>query len=138
MWFGPDLIKAQVPEWNLLEEKSGVKIYTFESDCEAVAVDFVNDPTALGDENAQRDAPKKTIFLRFENTNNYMVNISWNNILRADQNTPDESIRVPGRGSADTECQDSPVIQLTVQQDDGYPVSATDAISFLNIIISSN
>ncbi len=137
MWIGPRPVEAQNPEWNLLEEINGVKISIYESDCDR-ALDVVSDPTVLSDENALAEASKKTILLRFENTNNYQVDISWNNILRSDQNSPDSFLSLNELGTINTECIDSPVIQLTNEPNDGYPVSATEALSFLNITISSN
>jgi hypothetical protein len=137
MWIGPGPVEAQNPEWNLLEEINGVKISIYESDCDR-ALDTVSDPTVLSDENALAEASKKTILLRFENTNTFQVDISWNNILRSDQNSPDSFLSLNGLGTSNTECIDSPVIQLTNEPNDGYPVSATEALSFLNIKISSN
>lgn len=124
------------PTWNLLEKKNGVEIFFYESAC-GRELDVVTDPAILSDKDAMIEANKKSVLLRFENSNSTQVDISWNAILRSDQLTTDSFLSLPGLRSSETNCSDSPIMQLTSQPDDGYPVSATDALSFLNITISS-
>lgn len=131
-------VQAQeTPSWQLLEEKDGVTIFFYESAC-GRELDVVTDPTILSDENAMIEANKRSVLLRFENSNDFQVNLTWNAILRSDQLESDSFLSLSGLGSAETDCDGSPVMQLTSKPDDGYPVAATDALSLLNITISSN
>jgi len=125
--------KAQSNDgWILHSVNAGVEVYYKPSKC--VQNTVITNPTSVG---TTTNFPN-VLLLKFVNTNANSKTVSWNAALNSSSSALTHSAVLTGTNSLEISCTDAPIYELSTASISPQPKSFSEAITFLNLSVSTN
>lgn len=119
---------VSLDNWTFYAEVNGVKVYYQFSECGG-SDEF--DPDI---EPAIIPVKSQVLILKFENTNLQDVTLNWNKELKSNSNSQNNIVHQSEVFI--TNCTNSPKIKLASEPNDNMPISAIEALDFLQIHVT--